>query len=175
MLKGVVVPKGLETIIQIVLAVLGAYVAAFWFALVVWTFRDIQKRSRDVLVQVLATTLVLVFSVPGLILYTILRPPESLTEAYARSLEEESLLQDIEDRQACPSCKRRILPDYQLCPSCRTQLKQVCPSCDRLLQLSWKVCPYCGKDAETDEADDGAVAASEMADGEELRVLAKGS
>jgi RNA polymerase subunit RPABC4/transcription elongation factor Spt4 len=144
------VPKGLDTIIQIVLAVLGAYVAAFWFALIVWTFRDIQKRSRDVLVQVLATTLVLLFNVPGLILYTILRPPETLAEAYARSLEEESLLQDIEDRQSCPSCKRRVQPDYLLCPSCRTQLKQVCLNCSRLLHLSWHVCPYCGKETAAD-------------------------
>lgn len=143
-------PKGLETIIQIVLAVLGAYVAAFWFALVVWTFRDIQKRSRDVLVQVLATLLVLLFNVPGLVLYTILRPPETLAEAYARSLEEESLLQDIEDRQSCPNCKRRIQPDYLLCPSCRTQLKQVCLNCSRLLHLAWHVCPYCGKETAAD-------------------------
>jgi RNA polymerase subunit RPABC4/transcription elongation factor Spt4 len=157
--KGVTVPKGLETIIQIVLAVLGAYVAAFWFALVVWTFRDIQKRSRDVLVQVLATVLVLFFSVPGLVLYTILRPPETLAETYARSLEEESLLQDIEDRQSCPSCKRRVQPDYLLCPSCRTQLKQVCLNCSRLLHLSWRVCPYCGKETTADD----------------LRVLAKGN
>ncbi len=146
-------PKGLETIIQIVLAVLGAYVAAFWFARVVWTFRDIQKRTRDVLVQVLATTLVLLFNVPGLVLYTILRPPETLAEAYARSLEEESLLQDIEDRQSCPTCKRRVQPDFMLCPSCRTQLKQVCLNCSRLLHLSWRVCPYCGK--ETSAAADG--------------------
>ena len=145
-------PQGLETIIQIVLAVFGAYVAAFWFALVVWTFRDIQKRSRDVLVQVLATLLVLLFNVPGLILYTILRPPETLAETYARSLEEESLLQDIEDRQSCPSCKRRVHADYLLCPSCRTQLRQVCVSCNRLLHLSWRVCPYCGEDVVTEGA-----------------------
>ncbi|MCL5958854.1 MAG: zinc ribbon domain-containing protein, partial [Chloroflexi bacterium] len=91
-------PKGIETIIQIAIALLGAYVTAFWFSLVVWTFRDIQKRSKDVIVQILATFLVLLFNLPGLLLYTVLRPPETLAEAYARSLEEESLIQDIEDR-----------------------------------------------------------------------------
>ena len=130
-------PSGLDTIIQVVLALLGAYAAAFWFALVVWTFRDIQKRSRDVLVQVLATTLVLLFNIPGLILYTVLRPPETLAESYARSLEEESLIQEIEDRQSCPNCKRRVHPDFLLCPSCRTQLRQVCLNCSRLMHLSW--------------------------------------
>lgn len=145
-------PKGLETIIQVMLALVGAYAAAFWFCLVVWTFRDIQKRSRDIVVQVLATTLVLLFNVPGLILYTILRPPETLAEAYARSLEEESLIQDIEERQACPGCKRRVRSDYRVCPMCRTQLKQPCASCGRLLQLGWRVCPYCAAEIEPEEA-----------------------
>ncbi|MBX6770250.1 MAG: zinc ribbon domain-containing protein [Chloroflexi bacterium] len=139
-------PQGLETIIQVVLALVGAYAAAFWFCLVVWTFRDIQQRSRDVVVQVLATALVLLFNVPGLILYTILRPPETLAEAYARSLEEESLIQDIEERQSCPGCKRRVQPDFIVCPTCRARLKQPCASCGRLLQLNWRVCPYCGVD-----------------------------
>ena len=139
-------PQGLETIIQVVLALVGAYAAAFWFCLVVWTFRDIQQRSRDVVVQVLATALVLLFNVPGLILYTILRPPETLAEAYARSLEEESLIQDIEERQSCPGCKRRVQPDFIVCPTCRARLKQPCTSCGRLLQLNWRVCPYCGVD-----------------------------
>lgn len=140
-------PQGLNTILQVVLALVGAYAAAFWFCLVVWTFRDIQKRSRDVLVQVLATTLVLLFNVPGLILYTILRPPETLAESYARSLEEESLIQDIEERQACPSCKRRVQSDFMVCPTCRAQLKRPCGSCGHLLQLGWHICPYCGIDA----------------------------
>jgi RNA polymerase subunit RPABC4/transcription elongation factor Spt4 len=143
-------PQGLETIIQVVLALVGAYAAAFWFCLVVWTFRDIQQRSRDVVVQVLATALVLLFNVPGLILYTILRPPETLAEAYARSLEEESLIQDIEERQSCPGCKRRVQPDFIVCPTCRARLKQPCTSCGRLLQLNWRVCPYCGIDVATE-------------------------
>jgi len=143
-------PTGLNSIIQVVVAFVGAYAAAFWFCLVVWTFRDIQKRSRDVLVQVLATALVLLFNVPGLILYTILRPPETPAEAYARSLEEESLIQDIEEHQACPGCKRRVQSDYMVCPTCHTQLKQPCASCGRLLQLGWRVCPYCALDVASD-------------------------
>lgn len=137
-------PQGIEKLIQVVIALMGAYITAFWFCLVVWTFRDIQKRTHDVLVQVLATLLVLLFNLPGLLLYTILRPPETLAEAYARSLEEESLMQDIEERHACPNCRYRIEPDYIICPSCRTELKHSCPSCNRLMHLGWEVCPYCG-------------------------------
>lgn len=138
-------PKSIETALQVAIALLGAYTAAFWFCLVVWTFRDIQKRSQDVIVQILATLLVLFFNLPGLLLYTILRPPETLAEAYARSLEEESLMQDIEERQACPQCRHRVHADYLLCPNCHLELKRVCANCQHLLQMAWDVCPYCGQ------------------------------
>lgn len=140
-------PKGLETVLQVALALVGAYLAAFWFCLVVWTFRDIQKRTRDVLVQILATLLVLLFNIPGLILYTILRPPETLAEAYARSLEEEALLSDLAERQACPECRYRAQPDFRVCPNCGTRLRYPCPHCERLLNLTWRVCPYCARPA----------------------------
>jgi RNA polymerase subunit RPABC4/transcription elongation factor Spt4 len=136
--------RELDTAIRIVLTVLGAYLAAFWLALAIWAFRDIHRRTRDVLVQILATLLVLVFSLPGLVIYLILRPLETLSEAYYRSLNEESLLQEIETRTACPNCKRQVEADYVYCPACRTRVKQECGQCGRLLLAGWLSCPYCG-------------------------------
>ena len=46
------------------------------------------------------------FNIPGLALYLMLRPRESLEDAYARSLEEEALLREIGDEGMCPSCRR---------------------------------------------------------------------
>src|SRR3712207_6981071 len=57
-------------------------------------------RSRDPFLQVGALFLVLMFNLPGLLLYLIGRPRETLTEAYARTLEEEALLQELEDRKS---------------------------------------------------------------------------
>lgn len=131
-------------ILTVVGFVFGFYFLAFLLSLVIWTFRDIRSRSRDIFVQLLATLLVLVLNLPGLILYFILRPQETLAEAYQRSLEEEALLQDIEERDSCPACKRPIEPEYLFCPHCHTQLKKACPSCGRLLHLTWGLCPYCG-------------------------------
>jgi RNA polymerase subunit RPABC4/transcription elongation factor Spt4 len=135
--------RTIETIIQIAMALIGAYAAALWFCLVVWTFRDIQKRTRDVLVQILATILVLLFNVPGLMLYLILRPPETLSEMYARNLGEETLLRELSQRDVCPHCQNKVEADFRVCPTCRTPLKESCPSCDRLTQLGWQACPYC--------------------------------
>jgi RNA polymerase subunit RPABC4/transcription elongation factor Spt4 len=129
-------------------ALLGAFLTAMWIAVVIWAFRDIRSRSRDIFAQILATLMVLVFfplfPLPGLILYLILRPRETLSEIYERSLEEEALLQGIEERMACPGCNRRIEEEFMICPTCHTRLKKACPACGRLLHLRWNICAYCG-------------------------------
>lgn len=111
---------------------------------IIWTFRDIRARSRDVLAWIMATLLVAIIPLFGLIVYLMLRPRETLAEAYERSLEQEALLQAIEEPETCPGCGARVKSDYILCPICHTRLKQPCPSCRRPLQLHWAVCPYCG-------------------------------
>jgi RNA polymerase subunit RPABC4/transcription elongation factor Spt4 len=130
--------------LQVVIALFGAFLLAFWLSLIIWTFRDVRSRSRDIFAQLLATLMVIFFNVPGLVLYFMLRPQETLAQAYEKALEEEALLQDIEERYACPGCKKKVQPDFQICPACHTRLKRQCPSCSQLLQLQWNICPYCG-------------------------------
>jgi len=129
-------------------ALFAAFLTAVWVSVIIWAFRDIRARSRDVFAQILATLMVLLFfplfPFPGLILYMLLRPRETLSEIYERSLEEEALLQGIEERMACPGCNRRIEEQFMVCPTCHTRLKKACPACGRLLHLRWNICPYCG-------------------------------
>src|SRR5579884_594796 len=127
----------------IVIAAFVAFGLTVWFSIIVWTFIDIRSRSRDMVVWAFATLLVFLFNVFGLVVYLILRPHETLMQAYERSLEEEALLQEIEERPICPNCRHRIEHDYRMCPNCLTKLKDVCRSCDRLVELDWSVCPYC--------------------------------
>jgi hypothetical protein len=129
--------------IQFLLAVGIAYVIALWFAIVAWTFRDIEARSRSVFTQVFSTLLVVLFFVPGLLLYLILRPKETLDQAFQRALEEEYLLQDLDDLPLCSGCQRAVEADFVLCPHCQTRLRGPCPACERLIDLRWGVCPYC--------------------------------
>lgn len=137
--------------LQVLLALGGAYLVATWFVLIVWTFRDIESRSKNVVTQVFSTLLSVFFWVPGVLLYMILRPKETLDEAYQRSLEEEYLLQDLQELPLCPNCSHFVHDDWQLCPHCNTQHKEPCHSCGKLVDLRWDICPYCGEEQEAHE------------------------
>ena len=132
-----------ENAATLAVTVAGAYVLVLWIGIIAWTYRDIRDRTRDTAFQIVAILLVLVFNIPGWIIYMILRPDETLAEAYARSLEEEALLQELEEQGICPSCKRYVTADFVICPYCRTQLKEPCTNCGRPLSFNWVACPYC--------------------------------
>jgi hypothetical protein len=136
-----------ERIVRVVFTVLAAYFVALWIAAIWWTFRDIRSRTHDLVLQLAATLLVTVFSLPGLLIYFILRPPRTLAELYEESLAEEAMLQDIQVQSACPACKQHAEPDYVFCPWCQTRLKRLCTRCERPLLLRWRNCPFCGQTA----------------------------
>ncbi|HVX30396.1 MAG TPA: zinc ribbon domain-containing protein [Nitrolancea sp.] len=132
--------------IQLLVALGGAYLLALWFALIVWTFQDIQLRSRSVVAQIFSTLVVVLFFVPGVLIYMILRPRDTLDEAFQRSLEEEYLLQDLDELLLCPTCQHQVEADFVFCPHCRGALRGSCVSCERLIDLRWDICPYCGEE-----------------------------
>jgi len=135
-----------QTISQLLLFVAtasGAVVSATWLGMVLWVLRDMRARSRDVLAQGAATLMVAVLHIFGLLLYLMLRPRETLAEAYERPLEEEALLQEIEEKPVCPGCGRPSNALWQVCPHCHTLLKKPCIQCGQLLDLPWNLCPYC--------------------------------
>lgn len=126
----------------------GLWLLFLWLGIVAWTYRDVRSRSRDLTAQVLAVFLVLMFfpgmNVPGLLLYLLLRPRETLEEAYARSLEQEALLAEVGEGALCGQCQQPVQKDFLFCPYCQAHLREPCRSCERLLSLYWSICPYCG-------------------------------
>jgi hypothetical protein len=137
--------ENISSLIVAVASLCGGIVAALWAGITVWTFRDIRARTRDPFVQILATVMVGVIPIAGILVYFMLRPRETLAEQYVRALEEESLLASIENQEFCPTCGRRVDPDMLFCPSCHTKLRNTCPTCGRSVHLSWDLCPYCGQ------------------------------
>ncbi len=138
---------GLTIYLQLFGAFFGAYLLAIWISLIVWAFRDVRARSRDLFAQLFSVALVVIFNIPGLLLYFLLRPRETLADRYERELGEEALLQDIEEKHACPACNQKVQADFLYCPNCHTKLKRRCDNCHRITSLRWNICPYCGSPA----------------------------
>jgi RNA polymerase subunit RPABC4/transcription elongation factor Spt4 len=132
-----------ETLAQIAIIIAVAYLLVLWVASLVWVYRDINSRTRDPISQAIALILVLVFNLPGLIIYLILRPKQTMMDQYDRQLEAEALLHEIQEQATCPSCRRRIDDDFIACPYCRTSLRTPCENCSRPLASTWVLCPYC--------------------------------
>jgi hypothetical protein len=140
-------PTSLTGLVIVITAFGGAFLAALWLSLVVWTYRDIRARARDPLARLLAVLVVAILFLPGIVVYLILRPPRTLEQDYQSTLEEEALLQSIEDAQLCPGCGRRVKENWIICPGCHTRLKKNCHQCNKLMELPWNLCPYCGTPA----------------------------
>ncbi len=126
------------------IALAGAFIAALWLASIVWCYYDIRTRTLDIYVRLFAILLVALLGPFGVLLYMVLRPRETLDEAYERSLSEEALLREIEQADYCPTCGHRSHSDYLICPNCQTQLRTTCTECGRVNEFHWPVCPYCG-------------------------------
>jgi RNA polymerase subunit RPABC4/transcription elongation factor Spt4 len=140
-------PSSLSSFMMLLVAWGGAFLAALWLSLVIWTYRDIRSRARDPFTRVLAVLVVAVLFLPGILIYLILRPQRTLEEDYQHTLEEEALLQAIENSSLCPGCGRRVKENWIICPNCHTKLKKSCHQCNRLMELPWNLCPYCGTPA----------------------------
>ena len=142
-------------------AFFGAFLAALWVSLVLWTLRDIKKRSEDRLVHILAALSVAILNIPGLIIYLVLRPGETMEETYLRTLEEEALLSQIEERTLCPGCSSQVEPDWVVCAHCHTRLRKTCGNCSALLELPWQICPFCGSPAPSANRDEAVPVSSQ--------------
>jgi len=134
------------------IAILGAFVASLWVASVIWAFHDIRARTLDIYVRMFATLLVALLGPFGVALYLVLRPRDTLDEAYERALGEEALLREIDAAEYCPNCRHRVKGEYLLCPNCHTELRTTCNNCRRLLEFHWELCPYCGERQATAES-----------------------
>ena len=128
------------------------YVGLIWLAAAYWAYRDLRQRTANPLLPYGAAAAIILFTplfFPlAVILYRIVRPPETVSEASERALAEEAMLVEVEKQHHCAACRRPIESDWLICPHCRTRLRRVCSSCGRLVEADWALCAYCGKDFE---------------------------
>ena len=128
------------------------YVGLIWLAAAYWAYRDLRTRTANPLLPYGAAAAIILFTplfFPlAVVLYRIVRPPETVAEASERALAEEAMLVEVEKQHHCAACKRAIEADWLICPHCRTRLRRICSSCGRLVETDWSLCAYCGKDFE---------------------------
>ena len=142
-----------EKIALIALILLVAYIVTLWVTTVMWTYRDIHNRTADRSLQAVCTFLVAVFNIPGLALYLMLRPQETLSDRFERQLEVEAFMRDMRDKPTCPSCRRSTDENFIACPYCKTTIRTACERCSAALDRNWVICPFCGTERGTAEPD----------------------
>ena len=135
--------------LQFTLAGIAAFGVALWFAMSVWTYRDIERRSTNVVVQILATLVVVLGFIPGIVIYLLLRPRETVEQRYQREIEDSYLAQELGSIPVCPDCGRGIRDEFIFCPDCGASLRRTCGSCGRLVDSDWSICAFCGHDLPT--------------------------
>jgi len=80
-------PSAFSNIILILTAWGGAFVAALWLSLVIWTYAISRARPRSAGAHT-GVLVVAVLFLPGIVIYLILRPSRTLDDEYQQSLEE---------------------------------------------------------------------------------------
>jgi hypothetical protein len=132
--------SGLNLVVNLIIL----FLVATWLALIWWTYADARRRMDDS-VLITCATLASVIPYLGTVVYTILRPPEYLDDAYERRVEIRAAEMRVRQlaEQACPHCEYPVEKTYLRCPRCRRRIKDPCVSCGKPLDPRWGVCPYC--------------------------------
>lgn len=129
-----------DVAIKIVLIAFGI----FWLFVVGWVWNDCGERSTKIIYRILSALLVLVFNIPGLIVYLLLRPNATIEELYWADLERRYLKYETADLGDCPRCKKQLQAGFVVCPFCGESIKEKCTACGNYLEKSWTICPFCG-------------------------------
>jgi RNA polymerase subunit RPABC4/transcription elongation factor Spt4 len=121
----------------------GLLFLAFWIVLIVWVYRDAEKRGMNAIVWALV---VFFLHFLGLIIYMLIR-----SEHPVRSREPGSAgapfappAAPIMAPPTCPKCGKTTDKLHTFCPACGERIKPACPACGRDVQPGWKACPNCG-------------------------------
>jgi RNA polymerase subunit RPABC4/transcription elongation factor Spt4 len=134
-----------------ILKLVGFMIIVLWLASAFFVFKDARRRIADPVLIAVAVATAIVFPFVGVLIYTILRPPEYLDDVRERELEIRAMERRLGADQRCPYCRSEIEASYLICPVCTSKLKTACRRCKAPLEQHWKVCPYCETEVRSDE------------------------
>jgi hypothetical protein len=110
-----------------------------WGAVLLWVYRDAEKRGMSGILWLL---LVLIGNVIGLLIYAIVRsetPPRRKDQGAAAAPPAPA-----GSPVTCGSCGKPLGAGFEFCPYCGKSLKKTCPACGKPVQDDWKACAACG-------------------------------
>jgi hypothetical protein len=132
-----------QTNFDMIMKGIGLIFVLFWLLVVYWVAVDSAERSRNILFRIISSLMVLLFNVPGLIMYFLIRPRATEDEMYWANLERKYLKFETMDIGECPKCNNLYTPNYLMCPTCGYELRIKCAKCGLYNEKNWKYCPYC--------------------------------
>src|SRR5262245_36087016 len=142
---------------QALVKLFGLMLVALWLASAFFVFKDARRRIADPVLIGVAVATAIVFPFVGVLIYTILRPPEYLDDVRERELEIRAMERRLGADHRCPYCRSEIESSFLICPVCTSKLKNACRRCKAPLEQHWNVCPYCETEVRSDEpVEDGA-------------------
>ncbi|MCB9790635.1 zinc ribbon domain-containing protein [Candidatus Nomurabacteria bacterium] len=118
-----------------------------WIFVVVWVWNDAKSRTESFFFRFICALLVLPLNLPGLIIYFIIRPQETLEQSYWTDLEKRYLLYETADLGSCEQCGFDLGPGFNICPNCKFQIKTKCTGCEVMIDKGWLFCPFCGAES----------------------------
>lgn len=107
-----------------------------WGAVLIWVYRDAEKRGMSGILWLL---LVLIGNVIGLLIYAIVR-----SETPVRRRGDGAAAGAGCCPEKCPGCGNAVGAGHSFCPYCGKSLRQTCPACGKSVDGGWKACPACG-------------------------------
>ncbi|MGI6443500.1 MAG: zinc ribbon domain-containing protein [Candidatus Dojkabacteria bacterium] len=124
----------------------GVALLAFWLVVLYWVWLDSGDRITNKGVRIAYVLLTAVLFVPGLIIYLLIRPSQTIEEIYWADLERRYLKYETAELGDCPRCGAQLYPGFTYCPDCRFKLKIKCPVCEVEMDKKYKYCPSCGNE-----------------------------
>lgn len=116
----------------------------FWIVVLYWVWLDSGDRTSSIGARIGYVLLAVLLFIPGLIIYILIRPPQTLEEIYWADLERRYLKYETSELGDCVRCGTQLYPGYTYCPNCRLLLKVKCPNCTVEMDKNCKYCPSCG-------------------------------
>lgn len=117
------------------LFVLPAAFIILWGAVLIWVYRDAERRGMSGILWLL---LVLIGNVVGLLIYAIVRSDTALGRRNGTGGGTGG------GAAKCPGCGDPLPAGCAFCPHCGRSLKKACPACGKPVEAGWKACPTCG-------------------------------